>query len=183
MLICVAGWTSAQTGGQVFKAPNDYRVTASLLEHLIEGPVRKMRETKGTKRPQDLKPALQRTMWKELLVEKDAEGLARALQFVNEERERLATDLALAEGLDLALAFEHRNLLDVAEAIIGAADMRKESRGSHYRGDYPERDDANWLTNVFSTHKEGKLVQAKKWINEEIGWTDAPGDVRIMPWG
>ena len=32
LLICVAGWTSAQTGGQVFKAPNDYRVTASLLE-------------------------------------------------------------------------------------------------------------------------------------------------------
>ncbi len=180
----VFGWRAGTAAAEAAKQrPDAGSVTASLLEHLIEGPVRKMRETKGTKRPQDLKPALQRTMWKELLVEKDAEGLARALQFVNEERERLATDLALAEGLDLALAFEHRNLLDVAEAIIGAADMRKESRGSHYRGDYPERDDANWMTNVFSTHKEGKLVQAKKWINEEIGWTDAPGDVRIMPWG
>ena len=180
----VFGWRAGKAAAEACKQrPDASNVTASLLEHMIEGPVRKMRETKGSKRPSDLKPALQRVMWKELLVEKDAEGLGRALQFVNDERERLATDLALAEDLDLALAFEHRNLLDVAEAIIGAANMRTESRGSHYRGDYPERDDENWLTNIFSTYKDGKLVQEKKWINEETGWVDQPGDVRIMPWG
>jgi hypothetical protein len=32
LLFLFAGWASAQTGGQVFKAPNDYRVTASHLE-------------------------------------------------------------------------------------------------------------------------------------------------------
>ncbi len=178
----VFGWRAGRAAAEASKQRGDASaVTDSMLDQLIIGPVRKMREVKGSKRPSDLKPLLQRTMWSELLVERDAEGLGRALQFVHDERERLANDLALPEALDLALAFEHRNMLDVAEAIIGAATMRTESRGSHYRGDYPARDDANWLTNIFSTHEGGELQLEKRWINDE--WTDQPGDVRIMPWG
>jgi len=36
-------------------------------------------------------------------------------------------------------------LLALAEAIIVSALNRQESRGAHYREDYPERDDQNWL--------------------------------------
>jgi succinate dehydrogenase/fumarate reductase flavoprotein subunit len=39
--------------------------------------------------------------------------------------------------MDCVIALEHRNLLDVADVIISAAAMRTESRGSHYRSDYP----------------------------------------------
>jgi succinate dehydrogenase/fumarate reductase flavoprotein subunit len=142
-----------------------------------------MKEVGGSKRPSDMKPGLQRTMWKELLVDKNAECLARASQAIADERDRMANDLAIAEPMDLALAFEHRNLLDVAEAITGAATMRTESRGAHYRSDYPQRDDANWLTNIFSTHEDGVLKQEKRWINQDAGWVDQPEDVRIKPWG
>jgi len=38
-----------------------------------------------------------------------------------------------------------KDMLLYAEAILAAAIARTESRGSHYRTDYPERDDANWL--------------------------------------
>ena len=110
-------------------------------------------EVKGKKRPGELRPSLQQTMWEALLVEKDAESLSRARNFIADERERLASDVLIAEPFDLALAFEHRNLLDVAEVITEAAAMRTESRGSHFRADNSRRDDANWLTNIFVTRK------------------------------
>ena len=140
-------------------------------------------EVKGKKRPGELRPSLQQTMWETLLVEKDAESLSRARNFIADERERLASDVLIAEPFDLALAFEHRNLLDVAEVITEAAAMRTESRGSHFRADNPRRDDANWLTNIFVTRKNGHLSLFRKWVAEVDRWVDQPGDVRIKPWG
>jgi succinate dehydrogenase / fumarate reductase flavoprotein subunit len=37
------------------------------------------------------------------------------------------------------------NMLQLARVIAQGAEMRNESRGAHYKPDYPERDDANWL--------------------------------------
>ena len=36
-------------------------------------------------------------------------------------------------------------MLKTAEAIVFSALQRKESRGAHYRSDYPERNDEEWL--------------------------------------
>jgi len=74
-------------------------------------------------------------------------------------------------------------MMDVGECITKAADYRTESRGSHIRTDYPERDDQQWLTNVFINKADGDLQLRKQWVAEETGWVDRPGDVRITPWG
>jgi len=37
------------------------------------------------------------------------------------------------------------NMLQLARVIAQGAEMRNESRGAHYKPDFPERDDANWL--------------------------------------
>lgn len=41
-------------------------------------------------------------------------------------------------------AFEVHNMLQVAQLIVQAALMRTESRGAHYRTDYPKQDDVHW---------------------------------------
>jgi succinate dehydrogenase/fumarate reductase flavoprotein subunit len=179
----VFGWRAGRRAAEVAKDRPDRRPSASELDRLIGEPVARLREGKGDKRPSDLLPGLQRKMWEELLVEKDAVTLAGALEYVGRDRERLSTSVRIAEPIDYALAFEHRNLLDVAEAIIRAASLRTESRGSHYRGDFPARDDASWLTNVLISRVNGKLTLKKSWVGEEAGWVDQPGDVRILPWG
>jgi len=122
-------------------------------------------------------------MWECLMVEKDAASLTRARQFIGDERDRLRNDLSIAQPFDLALACEHRNLLDVAEVIVEAASLRTESRGSHVRSDYPLRDDAHWLTNLFATRANGRLRFERQWVAQHQGWTDRPGDIRIKPWG
>jgi fumarate reductase (CoM/CoB) subunit A len=55
-------------------------------------------------------------------------------------------------------ALETENLLLVAEAMVRAALLRRESRGSHFREDYPERDDGHWLVNILWTLEGGELV-------------------------
>jgi L-aspartate oxidase len=41
-------------------------------------------------------------------------------------------------------AWETTNLLTVAAALVAAADRRTETRGSHWREDFPLRDDGHW---------------------------------------
>jgi succinate dehydrogenase / fumarate reductase flavoprotein subunit len=54
------------------------------------------------------------------------------------------TDQNLAYNLDLVEALELSHMLDVCEGICAAALARQESRGGHYRDDFPERDDERW---------------------------------------
>ena len=48
-------------------------------------------------------------------------------------------------GSSFAFTRQLYNMLQLARVITQGAMMRDESRGSHYKPDFPERDDANWL--------------------------------------
>ena len=50
----------------------------------------------------------------------------------------------------LAKAFEFEGMLDLAEIITKGALQRTESRGSHFRRDYPKRDDERWLKHTIA---------------------------------
>jgi succinate dehydrogenase / fumarate reductase, flavoprotein subunit len=63
---------------------------------------------------------------------------------------------------DLLEALELGYLLDVGECIVAGALARTESRGAHYREDYPERDDANWLKHTMVYKTSGGLQLGAK---------------------
>ena len=50
---------------------------------------------------------------------------------------------------NVILTFEVKSSLVVCEAIIRSAIMRKESRGAHYRSDFPELDEKKWKVNIY----------------------------------
>ncbi len=52
---------------------------------------------------------------------------------------------------DLIQALELDSLAELAETIVTGALAREESRGAHYRGDFPKRDDQNWLKHTLAT--------------------------------
>jgi succinate dehydrogenase / fumarate reductase flavoprotein subunit len=70
----------------------------------------------------------------------------------------------------LNFARELGNMLILARVITGGALCRNESRGAHYKPDYPERDDGNWL----------KTTRAK-WVKNEIQLTYEPVDISQLP--
>ncbi len=69
----------------------------------------------------------------------------------------------------LNFARELENMLILARVITLGALARNESRGAHYKPDFPERDDANWL----------KTTRAK-WVNNNIQLTYEPVDTSLI---
>jgi succinate dehydrogenase/fumarate reductase flavoprotein subunit len=75
-------------------------------------------------------------MWRGVLVVRTAGKLSKTLEELNRLEAELP-DVKVEDGESLIALFELQNLLLAGRAIIKAALYRKESRGSHYRADYP----------------------------------------------
>lgn len=89
-----------------------------------------------------LRQDLQDEMWKEAGLLRNAQGLEQALLRITSWR--LLIEEAALETCTRAL-WELRNLLQVGDLVCRAALWREESRGTHFRTDYPEKDDNRWL--------------------------------------
>jgi len=109
---------------------------------------------------EEMHGALQRIMFSGAGIVRDASGIAKGLAAIDALRGRL---LALAPVLttDLRRFYEVRNMIDVGEAVMRSAGHRTESRGAHYRMDYPERNDERWLvaTRIYSDGAEMKILE------------------------
>ena len=55
---------------------------------------------------------------------------------------------ALARTFETQAGWELQNMLTIAGLMIWSALRRQESRGVHYRSDYPAHDDRNWLRHL-----------------------------------
>jgi succinate dehydrogenase/fumarate reductase flavoprotein subunit len=80
--------------------------------------------------------AIRDLMWRSVGLFRTREGLGDAVAALG----RAMTPASAAT----ADAWRDRNLLTVARLIAGAALRREESRGGHFRADYPRRDDDRW---------------------------------------
>ncbi len=82
------------------------------------------------------------------------EELERALAKVIEVRQRYrhvrTSSPALHMNYELIAAMELEHMIDVAHAITLGALLREESRGSHYRRDFKDRNDADWLKHTLA---------------------------------
>jgi len=88
--------------------------------------------------------------------------LEAALSNVEFLREHFAPNLLANDTHQLRLAHETRNMLLNSEMKLRAGLMRTESRGDHYREDYPEQDDQNWLAWIIITQDGDKMKLEKR---------------------
>ena len=70
---------------------------------------------------------------------------------------------------NLIMTLEIRSSLVVCEAIIRSAFMRKESRGAHFRSDFPTINNDVWHVNIYCTKGDGKMTLYKQNVKEVNG--------------
>jgi L-aspartate oxidase len=95
---------------------------------------------------------VKRVMWERVGILRDKSSLKRALkEFEQIEKSNLGSS--------------SRNFVTLAKLVATAALWREESRGGHYRTDFPERDDVKW--DAHSIQKSGAEISASEKINFE----------------
>jgi succinate dehydrogenase / fumarate reductase flavoprotein subunit len=109
----------------------------------------------GGDSPVDIRETMGQTMDVLVGVYRNSEGLEAALKMIRELKDRFK-NVSVGrsdEKFNFALirTLELENMLDLAETITMGAIMRRESRGAHWRLDYPERDDENFLKHSLFT--------------------------------
>jgi len=96
---------------------------------------------------------LQAVMMDKCSVFRTEEGLKSLLEEIKQLKERYKEisikDKSSRFNTELLDAVELGHMLTLSEAITASALQRTESRGAHYREDYPKRDDENWLKHTF----------------------------------
>ncbi len=111
-----------------------------------------------------LREELKRVMWKDAGILRSAVSLAHAGSSVAAIRQRLFVEGVNSVDTVSAELYLRRveltNMLDVAERVIEAALMREESRGGHYRMDYPETSEA-WLKHIVLNKQRGTSFEER----------------------
>ena len=115
----------------------------------LEEPLARLqRYGRGEGEVEEVFAALAEATGRHLMVVRNEAGLRQVLATVEELRQERLPQVAVGKVSLLRRAIEAENSLLTAELMARAALLRRESRGSHYREDYPQRDDAHWRVNI-----------------------------------
>ncbi|MER7489761.1 succinate dehydrogenase flavoprotein subunit [Streptomyces sp. NPDC126497] len=128
-------------------------------ESLVVEQIERLRSSTGNERVATLRRELQETMDANVMVFRTEQTIKTAVEKIAELRERYKNVAIQDKGkrfnTDLLEAVELGNLLDLAEVMAVSALARKESRGGHYREDYPNRDDVNFMRHTMAYREVG----------------------------
>lgn len=102
---------------------------------------------------------------------KHGDRLQAALTMVEFARDHLVPKMFATDNHELRLAHEARNMVLTSEMRLRSSLFRTESRGCHYREDYPYRDDANWLAWTLLKEVDGEMEMIKEPIPQKF-WPD-----------
>jgi L-aspartate oxidase len=101
----------------------------------------------------DTRAELRTVMWSYVGIVRNEENMSVMLRKLEQLNRRL--DALNASGVNTRF-LELKNMVTVSRLVTIAAQTRKESRGTHYREDYPDTDDKNWLKHICFEQREEK---------------------------
>jgi succinate dehydrogenase / fumarate reductase flavoprotein subunit len=142
----------------------------------VQARIEELQRGNGNEDPASIREEMRRAMWEGVGIFREKAGLERTVASLQELKGR-ALHLRPAHrgkifNQDLPRCWELAGQLQVAEVIARGALQREESRGSHSRLDFPQRDDARYLYHTLALftpegpHFETKGVTITKWQPE-----------------
>jgi succinate dehydrogenase/fumarate reductase flavoprotein subunit len=104
--------------------------------------------SKGAMTISEIESKIRNMMWRNCLTVRNQNGLENCIDELKRLRHEELPKLSITDNAEVFRALAIPNMLDAAQMIANAALQREESRGTHFREDYPERDDKNWLKTI-----------------------------------
>ncbi len=156
-----AGRKAAEQAGEVKKIPDQTFFREPLKTY--QSALKKIFERKGEESGFLIRDEMKALMTSRVGIFRNESTLLAAKEKMEELKKRFRTvgvkQRDLAFNNEFIQHWELEGMLAVAETIVEGALARKESRGSHFRVDYPNRDDEHWLrhTLAFKTTEGVKL--------------------------
>jgi len=158
------------TGGEVVKYLDSDPPSPNLSSDQIDSEYARLffdlLQKKGSENPYEIRQELRKVMDQYVGVYRTGEDLSEGLKRIKGLKERFSNifiqDKGYVYNTNLINTLETENLLDLAEAMVAAAQARQESRGGHSRTDFPKRDDEKWLKHTLvNFSKEGPKLEYK----------------------
>ncbi|QKR00191.1 FAD-binding protein [Metallosphaera tengchongensis] len=133
------------------------------IDKYVESSFNVVKKERGAVTPYEIRNKLQDVMEEKVGVFRNERDLMEAIKTIRDlkeaSRDMYVRDRAFEYNLEWVHAHEVLNLLDLAEVIATSALYRKESRGAHFRQDFPSRDDGNFLKHSLASYtRDGPLV-------------------------
>jgi succinate dehydrogenase/fumarate reductase flavoprotein subunit len=153
----VAGAKAAEYASKI----GEVKIDLDQVKELVEKTLSPLKKRKGLK-VMDLRRHVQEVAYKNIGVLRDGEHLKGAIQELKRIREedlpRVCVGLkGFRYNLEWIEALQLENMIQVLEISARSALLRRESRGVHYRVDYPKTDNDHWLRNIVIKRVNGEL--------------------------
>ncbi|MDO5823484.1 fumarate reductase (CoM/CoB) subunit TfrA [Methanobrevibacter sp.] len=145
----IAGESASECCGRTELKSNEKQVEKEALR--IESLIKK-----GTIKPNKFKENIKKLMWEKVAIVRDEKSLNEALKILQEMQDEL-NNLDVNDKKqyndDLVAALEVINMVEVCILVVKSAILRRESRGAHFRSDYPESKDEWKKSIIFNKNK------------------------------
>lgn len=145
----IAGESASKAAKETELKTNDEMVQdeASRIEGLIKD---------GSIKPQEFKNRIKNLMWEKVAIVRDEKTLNEALRELQEMQNEL-NDLNVSDkkqyNSELVTALEVINMVEICILTVKSAILRRESRGAHFRSDFPESLDSCKKSIVMNKNK------------------------------
>jgi succinate dehydrogenase / fumarate reductase flavoprotein subunit len=186
--------TNSLLGASIFgkrsgKAMAEFIHAGADLQSINGDPVKKNQERinnlvegSGSENVEDIAQELKTSMMENCGIYRDDDRLNQAMEDVKKLQARFEKARVMDKGkrynTDVLAALETSHLLTFSETILAGALARTESRGAHYRTDYPKRDDENWIKHTLAHMGAPGEPPRLSYKSVNIDWEKYPPEER-----
>jgi succinate dehydrogenase/fumarate reductase flavoprotein subunit len=156
--ILVFGYRAGRAAADWAKKQGWNKNAESLFNERWEAVLRKQGRSAQGSPPKVLRKMIGEVLWEKSGILRDEEGLKNAMKSLERIRSKSVPEVKAETPKEILEMMEVENALWVGEMIIRSALVRKESRGAHFREDFPKMDDQNWKGNIFLKKSEGGMT-------------------------
>ena len=150
LLECLVYGARAGTSAATFAESQPEHPPATPIPSNVETSLAASTNRSDNTHTESIKDVIRETLWENVSIERNGEGLKETLAELQDLMESLGNVLTHSEVTDVATV-ETVNMLNVALMITQSALARTESRGAHYRADFPTQDDTQWQRRILIT--------------------------------